>query len=257
MIMFYFSGTGNSKYIAELFCKHQNAPCHSIEESLDYEKLIAPEEVIAFCYPVYMSSVPRILREFIAKHMEALRGKKVIILCTQFILSGDGTRKFALLFPKNHIEVIYTEHFFLPNNMNDVPILPIAGDTGIERALTRAKKKMDSVHRNLQNKKVKKRGFSLIPRILGLPQAIFMSPIERRANHAVSIDSDCTKCGLCIEICPMDNFSITDGTVQQNHNCTMCYRCINACPEKAITVLLSGKIKKQYRGIPPQTLPKT
>jgi len=257
MRMLYFSGTGNSKYIAELFSRHQNTPCHSIEEDIDFKTLIASEDVIGFCYPVYMSSVPRIMREFVAEHMEVLQGKKVIILCTQLMLSGDGTRKFALLFPKNHIDVIYTEHFFLPNNMNDLPILPIASNKSIERSLGRAKKKMASVHRNIQSGTVKKRGFSIPSRILGLPQAIFMSPIERRANHTVSIDSDCTKCGLCIEICPMDNFSITDGTVQQNHNCTMCYRCINACPEKAITVLLSGKIKKQYRGIPPQTLPKT
>jgi len=252
--MLYFSGTGNSKYIAELFSQYQNTLCHSIEESQDFETLITLEDIIAFCYPVYMSGVPRIMREFIAKHMEALKGKNVIIFCTQFMLSGDGTRKFALLFPKNHIEVIYTEHFFMPNNMNDVPILPIASDRGVERSLAKAKRKMASVHRNIQNGTVKKRGFSLIPRILGLPQSILMSPTERRANRAVSIDHDCTNCGLCVKICPMDNFSMADDRIQHKHNCTMCYRCINACPEQAITVLLSGKIKKQYKGIPNKTL---
>ena len=64
MVMLYFSGTGNSKYIAELFCKHMNAEFYSIEETIDFDKLIVSEEVIGFCYPVYGSRVPRIMREF-------------------------------------------------------------------------------------------------------------------------------------------------------------------------------------------------
>ena len=248
MVMFYFSGTGNSKYIAELFSQNMNAMCHSIEENVDFEKLIHAEDVIGFCYPVYMSSVPRIMREFAAQHMDALMGKKVVIFCTQLILSGDGARKFAMLFPKGHIEVIYAEHFFMPNNMNDVPLLPISGEAGIGRTIARAKRRMEAVCRDIQAGKIKKRGFSIVGRVLGFPQAVFMQATEKRANSAVSIDKDCTKCGLCIKICPMNNFVIEDDKILHKHNCTMCYRCINACPEKAITVLVPMKVKKQYRG---------
>ena len=250
MVMFYFSGTGNSKYLAELFCQYQNVPCHSIEESIDFKALIAAEEVIGFCYPVYFSSVPRMMREFAAQHMEALRGKQLIIFCTQFMLSGYGSRKFVMLFPKDYVEVLYTEHFFLPNNMPDVPLLPIAGDRGIAKSLRRTQRKMESVCRNIQDGKVKKRGFSPFAFLLGMPQSAIMSTMERRANRAVSIDGDCTNCGLCVEICPMDNFAMEDERTKLRHNCTMCYRCINACPEQAISVLLSGKVKNQYRGMP-------
>ncbi|MCL2420511.1 MAG: EFR1 family ferrodoxin [Defluviitaleaceae bacterium] len=247
MVMFYFSGTGNSKKVAELFCEKMSAACHSIEEDIDFESLINAEDVIGFCYPVYMSSVPRIMREFAAQHMKALKGKKVIIFCTQFLLSGDGSRKFAMLFPKSHIDMIYAEHFFMPNNMNDILLLPVVGDKGIEKSVVRAERKMESVCRDIKNGIVKKRGFSILGRILGWPQAVFMDATERRANKAVSVDSDCTQCGLCIDICPMDNFVMEKGMVRHNHNCTMCYRCINVCPEQAISVLLSGKVKRQYK----------
>lgn len=253
MIMFYFSGTGNSRYVAELFSKNMGAACHSIEENLDFESLIRAEDVVGFCYPVYFSGVPRIMREFAAQQMEALEGKKVIIFCTQLWLSGDGSMKFAMLFPKNHIDVIYTAHFFMSNNMNDLPLFPMASERRIAKSQLRVQAKMETVCRNIRGGIVKKRGFSIPARIVGLFQFTSVDAIERRANRAVSIDSDCTKCGICVKICPMDNFSIDDAGVRHNHNCTICYRCINACPEKAITVLLSGKIKKQYRGIPAQT----
>jgi len=76
MVMLYFSGTGNSKYIAEQFCRRADAECHSIEENIDFEAMIKAHEIVGFCYPIYYSRVPRILREFVGRFMESLRGKK-------------------------------------------------------------------------------------------------------------------------------------------------------------------------------------
>jgi len=245
--MFYFSGTGNSKYIAELFCQNKDIPCHSIEEGIDFDERIVSHDVIGFCYPVYMSCVPRIMREFVARHMEALKGKKIIIFCTQLILSGDGTRKLARLFPKGHVDVIYTEHFFMPNNMNDIFFLPLASKKSLKKALARERKRVESVCQDIDNGKIKRRGFTFVGWLLGVPQTLFMGATEKRANRSVSIDDDCTKCGLCLRVCPMDNFIVRDEKIVHNHNCTMCYRCINICPEKAISVLLDGKVKRQYK----------
>ena len=117
MVMFYFSGTGNSKYIAELFSENMDIPCYSIEDDVNFEDIIINEETIGFCYPIYFSRIPKILREFISKYMNSLKDKKLIIFCTQQILSGDGTRAFVDLFEKGHIKVVYTEHFFMPSNI--------------------------------------------------------------------------------------------------------------------------------------------
>ena len=88
MLMLYFSGTGNSKYIAELFCNVMNthlpqsasadlpAQCRSIEEKLDFEQLISSHETIGFCYPIYGSRVPRVMREFVIKYINFFNEKK-------------------------------------------------------------------------------------------------------------------------------------------------------------------------------------
>ena len=78
MIMLYFSGTGNSKFIAELFSQYKNAKCHSIEDDMDFAQLIASEEIIGFCYPIYGSRVPRVMREFVLKYLELLENKKCL-----------------------------------------------------------------------------------------------------------------------------------------------------------------------------------
>jgi hypothetical protein len=76
MIMYYFSGTGNSTYIAELFCRKMDAERHSIEENLDATGKIISEDIIGFCYPVYGSRVPKLMREFAARYLDALRNNK-------------------------------------------------------------------------------------------------------------------------------------------------------------------------------------
>jgi ferredoxin len=252
--MFYFSGTGNSKYIAELFCQHMNTKdhsvkCLSVEEDIDFNRLIIPEDTIAFCYPIYSSRVPRIMREFVTKYLEFLKDKKVIIFCTQMLFSGDGARALVDLFPRNFINVIYAEHFFMPNNVCNLFFLPLATEGQTKKYLLRAEQKMKFVCGNIKAGIVKKRGFNVISRILGLPQGVFMPAIERKAQGSVKINSACTQCGLCSSLCPMNNLKSEDGRIAQNNNCIICYRCVNKCPEKAITVFFHGKVKKQYKGI--------
>ena len=248
MIMFYFSATGNSKYIAELFCRNMNASCHSIEEDIDFVQLIAAEDTVGFCYPIYGSRVPRLMREFAIKHKESLKNKKIIIFCTQMFFSGDGARAFTDIFPRNFTEVIYAEHFLMPNNVCNLFITPLPGERTTRWYLKTSEKKMKIVCENIKNGKIKKRGFNPGSRALGLIQGVFLPGLEKRAMGKVWIGRDCNQCRLCVSICPMNNFEIENGKMVTKSNCMMCYRCINKCPQKAIRVFLKSKVKRQYSG---------
>ena len=249
MIMLYFSGTGNSKYISELFCKINNAKSYSIEENVDFEKIIRSEEIIGFCYPIYGSRVPRIMREFAIKNIEYFKNKKVIIFCTQLIFSGDGARAFTDLFPKDYFRVIYAEHFLMPNNVCNLFILPIESENKVKKYIKNAEQKMQKVCNNINNGIIKKRGFNIISRILGLQQGLFLPIIEKKSLDTVNINNDCNQCCLCVKNCPMNNLENKNGIIIQKSNCTICYRCINKCPKKAITLFFKKKVKKQYKGI--------
>jgi ferredoxin len=43
----------------------------------------------------------------------------------------------------------------------------------------------------------------------------------------------CTKCGLCVKICPVKNIKLDDFPVY-GHRCNFCMRCVSWCPQKAI-----------------------
>ena len=249
MLTLYFSATGNTEYIAKLFSHQMDAKCLSIEADTNFTQEIKAHDTIAFCYPIYASRVPRIMREFAAKHMSDLSGKKIIIFITQMIFSGDGARVFTDMFWDDTIEVIYAEHFNMPHNTGNIPIFWKPSDKAIKKRVKKTNTKMMQVCKNIKKGIVKKRGFSRFSQILGNIQgkpwqgsskeiSASSFTVENKAKNGVKIHKNCTTCGLCVKICPMKNL-INDGDkIKQNSNCTVCYRCVNLCPAKAITVMM-------------------
>lgn len=277
MLTIYFSATGNTKFIAELFSRKMDTNCLSIEDDVNFTDEIKANDIIAFCYPIYGSRVPRIMREFVAKYMNELTGKKLIIFVTQMMFSGDGARVFTDMFWDEAIEVIYAEHFSMPNNICNFPLLRKPSQRKIARYLSKAEIKMERVCQHIKDGVIVKRGFSrfsqLIGNIQGKPwqgnsiedygnhnkvgfngnkssQKSNKNTVEQRAKNGVKVSKDCTVCNLCISLCPMRNLDNDNNEIKQNGNCIICYRCVNKCPHKAITVMMfHRKPKWQYEGI--------
>ena len=261
MLTLYFSGTGNTKYVAELFSRKMDAKCFSIEVDADFSAEIKEHDTTAFCYPIYNSRVPRIMRAFVYEHMADLIGKKVVILVTQQRFSGDGARVFTDLFAEGTIEVIYAEHFNLQQNMGNIPVwsaLFKPTEKTNRRYIKKTEAKLNKVCNNIKNGIIKKRGFSKTSKILGYIQGKpwqadtseeAPTRLEKKLAEGVRIHEKCTACNLCISICPMKNLENGGGTIKHRNDCTLCYRCVNLCPQKAITVYIHLKPKWQYRGM--------
>ena len=263
MITIYFSGTGNSEYLAKQFHEKMKggtdskAGVFSIEEDVDFVTLLKENDTVCFCYPIYGSRVPLIMRKFVRKYLEALKGKKLIIFATQYLFSGDGARVFVDMLPKGHVQVIYAEHFFMPNNVCNFIIFPKGNNQKNQRVLEKAEEKLERVCQDIKQGIIRKRGFNIFSTCLGGAQGLFwqgksssftVNPNtgEAKMTKAVYIHKDCTKCNLCVQICPMKNLSIKNERVIHHKNCTGCYRCVNQCPHQAISIFFKRKPKWQY-----------
>lgn len=252
MLTLYFSGTGNSKFIAELFAAKMGGEALSIEKDADFDGLIGSADAVAFVYPVYVSRVPRIMREFVKAHTKSLRGKKLVILCTQMGFSGDGARCFTDLLPKGSCTVLYAEHITMPNNINNMWVFPRTGAKRARSLTVKARRTVERIGGDIQAGVVRKRGFNPGSRLLGLMQGAFLPFMERSSNDAVRVNDTCTGCGLCVKRCPMHNLTLENGKARAHGNCTECYRCANLCPERAISVYFKAGTKWQYQGIDPK-----
>lgn len=58
--------------------------------------------------------------------------------------------------------------------------------------------------------------------------------LTRFADRSFTLSDECTGCGICERICPVDNIEILSGKPQWQHRCENCFACFQWCPEGAI-----------------------
>ena len=250
MLTIFFSGTGNTEYVAKKFSQLIGGGCYSIEEKVDFKKLLTEADTIAVCYPIYGSCIPMIMRDFIIANKEYINGKKLVILSTQNIFSGDGARVLTDDLCDIDYSVVYAEHINMPNNISNLFFYPATKANKIDKYLIKADKKLNKILENIRSGKVKKRGFNLFSQGSGfVTQRYFFRKVQKVKAMDVRVSSSCIACGICVKVCPMKCLAMETGKVVQKSSCTFCYRCVNKCPAKAITVALHGKFGSQYKGI--------
>ena len=91
MLGIYFSGTGNSRYALETFLRHYNSSAKTVAiEDKSAAKLIGQHQELVFSYPVQYSNIPKMLKDFIEQNSRLWNGKRIFVIATMALFSGDG-----------------------------------------------------------------------------------------------------------------------------------------------------------------------
>lgn len=239
MIGIYFSGTGNSRYAAELFCREydKDAIAYTIEDD-DVLKAVNSADVIVFSYPVQFSTVPKIMRDFVTNNKELWRNKKIFVIATMGLFSGDGAGMLGKLLESYGAEVIGGLHLKMPDSIADEKALKRPLEKNKELVIQAGQKIKECV-RQLKEGHPPLEGMGLLYRLAGFfGQRLYFGHKTKKYSSKLKIDKEkCIGCGKCEKLCPMENIVIVGQKAVSGDRCTMCYRCINKCPEQAITLL--------------------
>ena len=237
MIGVYFSGTGNTKYCVEYAVHRLGGGAVSAIENDGATAAVQSSDEIVFAYPVYYSNVPKIVRDFIVSNAGLWRGKKIFVIATMGLFSGDGAGCSARLFKKYGAEILGGLHLKMPDCIGDVKLLKKSLDEN-RKIIAEAEHKMDAAINSIKGGTYPKDGLHFFCRIAGLfGQRLYFGGKTKRYYTKIRTDeSKCVKCGLCVSLCPMANIGMEDRIVYKD-KCTMCYRCFSHCPKQAITIL--------------------
>jgi ferredoxin len=67
--------------------------------------------------------------------------------------------------------------------------------------------------------------------------------LVKTMDKSFHIDGTCTSCGICANVCPVQNITLEAGKPVWHGGCEQCLACIQWCPEKCIQY---GKKTKRY-----------
>lgn len=258
--IFYFSGTGNTKYVSNHLAgllKEKSFESESVsitDISLsERDALIESSDVLFFAYPTYGSDIPENMKRFIEKLPKG-NGKKIGVICTQLFFSGDGASIYSREFKSKGYEQKWGYQVNMPNNLC-IPGSPFFQSPDYEihenKQLVKARTKIEKMCDDIVQDKKRLTDNTFFHTFLAMSQRpLFRWFVMESYKNALDINQEkCVSCGMCVASCPQDVIEIHDGIVSYENraDCVACLRCLNFCPSDAI--LFNGKNRfPHYKG---------
>lgn len=231
-MVFYFTGTGNSLYIA----KQLSESPVSIPQAMKREMLEFADERIGIVTPIYGHEMPRMVKDFLKKAV--FHTDYFYILLTYGNRHG-GAAELAKQFcdecgvKVNYINVIQMVDNWLPSfDMNEQKAI----DKHIPQQLAPI----------LADLSAKKNAISPVTDTDRAAHRQFLAGISRMPadawQHLLKISDACVGCGVCEKVCPSGSIRVENGkAVHHAGNCQTCLACVHACPRKAIGLAVPEK----------------
>lgn len=241
-MVFYFSGTGNSKFVAKTLADGLDLSLHSIPDYMRTSEkgrgVTMVEEPLGFIFPIHAWGPPQMVLDFIET---ADFSQVTIPYCFAVATCGEDCGKAlemlrqGLAFKGIPLHSAYS--LTMPNNY--IIDFRIDSEERVSQLIADAKVKLENILTDIQTKKspvvaVTEGAFPRIKTKLLYPlfKRFYIKP-----KGFLALDT-CTACGLCEKTCMTENITMTEAELtvkpKWGKNCTFCLACINICPVEAI-----------------------
>jgi ferredoxin len=240
-IIYVFTGTGNSLKVAKnISAIFDNCDIISMGIDAQYD-LEEGYETIGFVFPTYYRGEPRKVREFIRRlNLQLNKNSYYYAVTTMGKYDGNTLNHIMKLLKKKGITLHYAKALDMFSNY----VISYEMSDKIEEETIKSELDCESIILDIKNRKTNK-----VPCIEPLQEIAYRSLIEfvPGMDQFYSISEDCTKCGICEKVCPVNNIGLDEeGHPYFNHHCEQCVACIQFCPKKAINYKDKTQNRKRY-----------
>lgn len=227
-MIFYFSGTGNSLYVAHKLLEEGErlVDMAAARRDEEYTYRIAKGERVGFVFPVYFYTVNDLVREFVNKmELEGAGYIYAVITCGGGI-GGAGSQFNRLLADRGYKLCRLFKHL-MPDNAVFYFKLPTLAEQ--DEKLARSDKQLEEIITAVKAKKCRDISNGHFDKV--------MRGVYHKMNSTKDfrVSEDCISCGKCAERCPDNAIEMQEGRpVWVKPKCLRCAACISRCPVQAI-----------------------
>lgn len=240
--IFFFSGTGNSLILArELAARLNHVEIFNIKNFVEQET-VCGDERIGIIFPVYAMGIPLIVKRFL-ENLKLQGNSYIFAIANAASCYGIALEQIEELLRQKNAQLNAAFNIFMPNNY-----LPFGGaesEKKQQHKFSVATAKLDDIAPQIVeqvNTAIPHQWYA--PRWLAkLAYAFFATRIHQEGKKFHS-SSNCSGCGLCSRICPVNNIVMNDSQPIWGDKCEQCFACLQFCPQSAI---LRGRIPAQRR----------
>lgn len=256
-MIFYFSGTGNSRYAAHLLAQRLgDAQVIDMAYNLLHGPMtfdIDPSQPVGWVFPIHSWGVPPVVLRFIAKASFRFRSDTPgapdyqFMMCTCGDDIGLAHRMWRQAIAKRHWNPCAAFSLQMPNNYTLLPGFNVDTDDVAAAKLQAAPARIDRIARRIKERfigdEVVTGSWAWLKTKIVYPlyKSMYMSPRPFKATDK------CISCGLCARTCPMENITMTDRhRPAWGNDCAMCLCCYHVCPHHAVAYGRATRGKGRY-----------
>lgn len=239
-MIYYFSATGNNKYVAERIAEAINDEAKSIQ---DTNPLLTKSDIIGFVSPTYGWGLPEIMKRFFSSVI-VTAPSYVFFVATYGTSPGFIGQQTRKMLEKREVKVDAYFSVKMPDNWT--PTYDLSDPEQVAETNRKADKEIASML--VQIKECKCGNFMkdtkpYLTSFIALPEYERM----RKTSH-FTVDDTCVGCGLCEKKCPDHAIRMKDKRPEWiKEQCIMCLGCLHRCPKFAIQYGDRTRKHGQYR----------
>lgn len=229
-MIYYFSGTGNSKWVAEQLAGLTDDQTQSIPElTKDGPTVVfvGADARVGIVFPVYAWGAPLLVEQFCSS-IKIADGAYAFAVCTCGDEAGNTMERLKRYFDWKAAWSLAMPSNYIPMYDVDSPALERQKTAAAREKLSRIAEIIRADGRAYDVRKGVAAGIKT-----ALVRPMFNTFARRTSPFHVT--DACDGCGLCARICPIQAIKIEQGAPRWvRKNCTQCLGCINRCPQRAI-----------------------
>ncbi|HRW22421.1 MAG TPA: EFR1 family ferrodoxin [Bacteroidales bacterium] len=243
-MILYFSGNGNSRWVAEQLAKLTGEK--SLDLSVYIRKGISSDEIkidgdsLGLVFPIHSWYAPKPVVDFV-KHLHVPNNVYCYAVSTCGDDAGKGMSRLAKHF---RLDAAWT--VVMPNTY--IPMFNLDSDELAGSKIYKAyNETIPSISKNILLKRkiwqVHEGPFPWLKTYVIQP--LFVKFMIRSRNF--HIEGHCNHCGKCVQSCPVGNVYLSDAGPVWKDNCIHCMGCIHICPLHIIQYAHSTQKRGRYQ----------
>ena len=224
-MVFYFTATGNSLYVAKQLEKEPV----SIPQAIHTDSLHFQDETIGIVCPVFGHEAPPMVKEFMRK--ADFQTDFFYMILTYGNRHGGAAELAEALCRECGIRPSYINTLLMVDNF--LPGFDMNQQTKLDK---KVEEQIAAIQTDISSRRQYIQPAAETDRAA---HQEFLSrstmPPEERWKNIYQVSDSCVGCGICTKVCPAGCWTVQYGrAVYQGDGCQCCMACIHACPQKAI-----------------------
>ncbi|MCR5078221.1 MAG: EFR1 family ferrodoxin [Prevotella sp.] len=241
-MIYFFSATGNSKYVAERLgaaIGEETCPVEQAPAAITLRE----GEVMGLVAPTNWLGVALLAREFLMKtQLKASPGNYIFYVSTFGLLPGASGEDARRLLAAQGIRLNASFSIHMPENFT--PIFSANCKKYIARTIERAETRIDRIISQVKSRKEGNHTCVRLPYFMRQLMSVLLSYEQQTKRFRVD-EQKCIGCARCATKCPVQAITMTPNAHAQKPSdqhpvwtkdkCAICLGCLHRCPANAIS----------------------